>query len=129
MNSKVLEDLLYSKEHEWVKVEGNKAYIGITDYAQHALGEIVYVELPAEEDEFSRGDAFGVIESVKAASDAYIPFGGIVVEVNEALEDSPEQINQLPYESWLVAIEIADESELNDLMSAKEYEEFCSKED
>lgn len=129
MNSTVLEDLLYSKEHEWVKVEGNKAYIGITDYAQHALGEIVYVELPAEEDEFSRGDAFGVIESVKAASDAYIPFGGIVVEVNDALEDSPEQINQLPYESWLVAIEIADESELNDLMSAKEYEEFCSKED
>ncbi|SCY38346.1 glycine cleavage system protein GcvH [Alkaliphilus peptidifermentans] len=129
MNSKVLEDLLYSKDHEWVKVEGNKAYIGITDYAQHALGEIVYVELPAEEDEFSRGDAFGVIESVKAASDAYIPFGGTVVEVNEALEDSPEQINQLPYESWLVAIEIADESELNDLMSAKEYEEFCSKED
>ena len=126
---KVLEGLLYSNDHEWIKVEGNVASIGITDHAQHQLGEIVFVELPQVDDELNAGDVFGVIESVKAASDSYLPVSGKVVEVNEALDDSPQLINEDPYENWIVKIEIADESELENLMDAKAYEEFCSKED
>ena len=126
---KVLENLLYSNDHEWIKVEGNEAYIGITDHAQHQLGEIVYVELPQVDDELNAGDVFGVIESVKAASDSYLPISGKVVEVNEALDDSPQLINEDPYENWIVKIEIADKSELEKLMDAKAYEEFCAKED
>ncbi|MGF7060291.1 glycine cleavage system protein GcvH [Brassicibacter mesophilus] len=126
---KVLEGLLYSNDHEWIKVEGNEAYIGITDHAQHQLGEIVYVELPQVDDELNAGDVFGVIESVKAASDSYLPISGKVVGVNEALDDSPQLINEDPYANWVVKIEIADKSELENLMDAKAYEEFCSKED
>jgi glycine cleavage system H protein len=126
---KVLEGLLYSNDHEWIKVEGNEAYIGITDHAQHQLGEIVYVELPQVDDELNAGDVFGVIESVKAASDSYLPISGKVVGVNEALDDSPQLINEDPYANWVVKIEIADKSELENLMDAKAYEDFCSKED
>lgn len=126
---KVLEGLLYSNDHEWIKVEGNEAYIGITDHAQHQLGEIVYVELPQVDDELNAGDVFGVIESVKAASDSYLPISGKVVGVNEALDDSPQLINEDPYANWVVKIEIADKSELENLMDAKAYEEFYSKED
>lgn len=125
---KILEGLYYSKDHEWVKVDGDKAYIGITDYAQHALGEIVYVEMPDVDDEIDAGDVFGVIESVKAASDSYLPVSGKVVEINEELEDSPELLNESPYESWILAIEISDEAEIESLMNAKEYEEFCKSE-
>jgi len=114
----VKNDLFYSNDHEWVRVEGEKAYIGITDYAQHSLGEIVYVELPEVGDEFAAGDVFSVIESVKAASDSYLPVSGKIVEVNED-----------PYGSWIVVVEMSDKSELDDLMNAQEYEEFCSKED
>ena len=120
--------LLYSKDHEWVRVEGEKAYVGITDYAQHALGEIVYVELPAVGDELNAGDVFSVIESVKAASDSYLPVAGKVLEVNEALSDSPQLVNEDPYGSWIVVVEITDKAGLDELMSEQEYREFCDKE-
>ena len=120
--------LLYSKDHEWVRVEGEKAYVGITDYAQHALGEIVYVELPAVGDELNAGDVFSVIESVKAASDSYLPVAGKVLEVNEALSDSPQLVNEDPYGSWIVVVEITDKAGLDELMNEQEYREFCDKE-
>ncbi|MBP7071860.1 MAG: glycine cleavage system protein GcvH [Clostridia bacterium] len=120
--------LLYSKDHEWVRVEGEKAYVGITDYAQHALGEIVYVELPTVGDELNAGDVFSVIESVKAASDSYLPVAGKVLEVNEALSDSPQLVNEDPYGSWIVVVEITDKAGLSELMNEQEYQEFCDKE-
>jgi len=120
--------LFYSDDHEWVRVEGGKAYIGITDYAQHALGEIVYVELPNIGDEINAGDVFGVIESVKAASDSYLPVSGKVLEVNEELSDSPQLINENPYDSWIVAVEMTDKAELDNLMNEQQYKEFCEKE-
>jgi len=122
-------ELLYSNDHEWIKVEGEKAYIGITDYAQHALGEIVYVELPNVDDELNAGDVFGVIESVKAASDSYLPVTGKVLEVNETLSDSPQLINEDPFGSWIVSVEITDKATLDSLMNEQEYIEFCSKEE
>ena len=126
---KVVEGLRYSKEHEWVKVEGEKAYIGITDFAQHNLGEIVYVELPEEGAKLRKGDILSSVDSVKAASDVYTPVSGKVVEVNEALGDAPESINSDPYKSWIAAIELDDESELKGLMNAQGYEEFCKAEE
>ncbi|HHV60615.1 MAG TPA: glycine cleavage system protein GcvH [Clostridiaceae bacterium] len=126
---KVIKNLKYSKDHEWVKVEGNKAYIGITDYAQHALGDIVFVELPETDTEISGGDAFAVVESVKAAADVYSPVSGVVLEVNEELLDAPERINEDPYESWIALIELSDPDEVEELMDAVEYEKFCSEED
>lgn len=126
---KTIEGLYYSNDHEWVRVEGDKAYVGITDYAQHALGEIVYVELPEVDEEFEAGDVFSVIESVKAASDSYLPVSGKVLEVNEALEDSPQFINEGPYENWIVIVEMTDKSDLDNMMTEKEYIEFCNEED
>ena len=120
--------LLYSNDHEWVKIEGQKAYVGITDFAQHALGEIVYVELPSVGDELNAGDVFGVIESVKAASDSYLPVSGKVLEINEALSDSPQLINEDPYGSWIVLVEITDKANTDSLMNEQEYKEFCDKE-
>jgi glycine cleavage system H protein len=120
--------LLYSNDHEWVKVEGEKAYVGITDYAQHALGEIVYVELPTVGDQINAGDVFGVIESVKAASDSYLPISGKVLEVNEALSDSPQLINEDCYGNWIVLVELTDKASIDTLMNEQEYKEFCSKE-
>ena len=125
---KVVEELYYSEDHEWVKVDGEVAYIGITDHAQHALGDIVYVEMPEVDDEIKIGEAFGVIESVKAASDAFMPISGTITEVNEELEDSPELLNSDCYENWILKVQISDKSELDKLMHAKEYEEFCNKE-
>ncbi|HKL42013.1 MAG TPA: glycine cleavage system protein GcvH [Clostridia bacterium] len=125
----VKKGLYYSEDHEWVRVEEGVATIGITDFAQHSMGEIVYVELPMEEDELDAGDVFGVLESVKAASDSFTPVSGEVVEVNEVLEDEPELINESPYEAWILKIMMSNESELKDLMSPEEYEEFCNKED
>ncbi|MTK13591.1 MAG: glycine cleavage system protein GcvH [Clostridiaceae bacterium] len=124
---KILNELLYSKDHEWVKVDGNKAYIGISDFAQHSLGEIVFVELPEVDTEFSKGEAFGVVESVKAASDLYIPVGGKVVEINEKLVDSPELVNEDAYGSWMIVVEMSDESELDGLLKADQYEKLCNK--
>lgn len=125
----VLDNLLYTKNHEWIRVEGNKAYIGITDYAQRLLGDIVFIELPEEGTEFSKGDAFGVVESVKAASDIYIPVSGNVVEFNEEIIDRPESVNENAYENWMIAVELQDESELKELLSSKEYENICDKEE
>lgn len=126
---KTVAGLLYSKDHEWVKVEGNEAYVGITDFAQHALGEIVYVELPEIDDEIAKGDAFSVVESVKAASDAYSPVSGTVLEVNEELDGAPELLNEDPFANWIMKIELTNESELGTLMSDVEYKEFCDKEE
>ena len=127
--SKIVEGLYYTEHHDWVRVEGDKAYIGATDYAQHALGDIVYVELPEVGDEFGVEESYGVIESVKAATDVYMPLAGKIVEINEELEDAPESINEDPYGKWLVAVEISDKSEIENLMDASAYEKFCSKED
>ncbi len=125
--AKVIEGLYYSESHEFVKVEGNIASIGITDYAQQALGNIVYVDLPEVDDEIEAGNDFGAVESVKAASDLSTPVSGTVVEVNEALEDTPELINQDAFGAWIIKVELSDTSELDNLMDAKKYEEFCNK--
>lgn len=125
---KVLNELFYTKEHEWVKVDGNKVYIGITDFAQKSLGEIVFVELPEVDDEFSKKETFGDIESVKAASDLYMPVGGKVLEVNEELTDDPGAINKDAYGSWMIVVQISDNSELDELLKADEYEKLCGEE-
>ena len=122
------EVLKYTKEHEWARVEDDIVIIGITDYAQDALGEIVYIELPSEGDEITRGEPFGAVESTKSVSDLYAPISGEVVEVNEALLDSPEEINEDPYgEGWMVKVKHYDPSELEDLMDSDEYTEFIEK--
>lgn len=121
----VLKDLLYSEDHEWVKVEGDKAYIGITDYAQDSLGSIVYVELPEIDDEFSKGDSFGVLESVKAASDCYMPVSGKVIEINEDIVDDPALVNEAPYENWMICVELTDASEVDELLSSEDYEKIA----
>lgn len=125
--SKIVDGLLYSEDHEWLKVEGNVATIGITDHAQHQLGEIVYVELPDTDDELDAGEAFGVIESVKAASDSFMPVSGKIVEANEDLDDEPGSLNEDPYANWIIKVELSDESQLDGLMDAKKYEEFCAE--
>ena len=115
--------LFYSKEHEWVKVEGNKAYIGITEFAQNELGDIVFVELPEVNDTIAAGDVFGNVESVKTVSDLYAPVSGTVIEINEALADSPELVNESPCEdAWMIAIELEDASQLDALLDAAGYE-------
>lgn len=124
---KTVEGLYYSKDHEWVKVEGNQATIGVTDYAQHQLGEIVFVELPEVDDELNSGDSFGVIESVKAASDAYMPVSGKVLEVNEELVGSPQLVNEDAFSAWMIVVELTNESELEGLMSAEDYQKFCEE--
>lgn len=123
--AKVIEGLYYSESHEFVKVEGNFGYIGITDYAQNALGNVVYVDMPEVDDEVEAGDDFGAVESVKAASDLISPVSGTVVETNESLEDQPELINQDAFANWIIKVELSDNCELQNLMDAKAYEEFC----
>ncbi len=125
--AKVMEGLYYSESHEWVRVEGNEGTIGITDYAQNALGNVVYVDLPEVDDEVEAGEEFGAVESVKAASDLYAPVSGTVIEVNEALENAPELVNQDAYENWIIKVELSDKAELEQLMDSKTYEEFCTK--
>lgn len=125
--AKVIEGLYYSESHEYVKVEGKIGYIGISDYAQHALGNVVYVDMPEVDDEVEAGSEFGAVESVKAASDLIAPVSGVVIEVNEALDDQPELINQDPYENWIIKVELSDETEIDNLMDAKAYAEFCEK--
>jgi glycine cleavage system H protein len=115
----------YDKEHEWIRVEGDEGVIGISDYAQDQLSDVVYVELPEVGDSFDQGNVFAVVESVKAASDVYMPVGGEILEINEELEDIPELVNQDPYgEAWFVRIAIADPAELDDLMDADAYKAF-----
>lgn len=125
---KVLDNLLYTKEHEWLKVDGDVATFGITDYAQNMLGGIVYVELPEEEDEVEEGESFITIESVKAATDVVSPIAGVVVEVNEDLDDSPGEMNESPYDAWMVKIKVEDTSVFETFLTPDEYKEFCEKE-
>lgn len=125
--AKVIDGLYYTESHEFVKVDGNIGTIGITDYAQSALGNVVYVDMPDIDDEVEAGEEFGAVESVKAASDLNSPVSGKVVEINEALEDKPELINQDAFGNWIIKVELSDKSELDTLMDAKAYEEFCAK--
>jgi glycine cleavage system H protein len=125
--AKVMEGLYYSESHEYVRVEGNIGYIGISDYAQHELGNVVYVDMPEVDDEVSAGEEFGAVESVKAASDLIAPVTGVVLEINEALEDQPELINGDAYANWIIKVELADKTELDELMDAKAYAAFCEK--
>lgn len=121
-------DLLYSKEHEWVRREGSDIRIGITDFAQSELGDIVFVELPEVGDEITVNEPFGSVESVKTVSELYAPVSGTVVEVNEELEDNPEYVNESPYDqAWMIVVEASDESELDNLLSAEEYEAYISE--
>ena len=125
--AKVIEGLYYSESHEYVRVEGDFGFIGITDFAQNALGNVVYVDMPDVDDEVSAGEEFGAVESVKAASDLISPVSGTVVEVNEALEDAPELINEDAFENWIIKVELSDASELDNLMDAQAYAAFCEK--
>ncbi|WP_243298905.1 glycine cleavage system protein GcvH [Bacillus litorisediminis] len=121
-------DLRYTKEHEWVKLEGDKVRIGITDFAQSELGDIVFVELPEVGDEITANDPFGSVESVKTVSELYAPISGKVVEVNEELSDSPEFVNESPYEkAWMIVVELSNPSEVEELMTAEQYEEMIKE--
>ena len=119
--SKIIEGLKYSETHEWVKVEGNVAIVGVSDYAQKEMGDITYVDMPDVDDEVSKDEEFGALESVKASSDLVSPVSGVVVEKNEALEDAPELINQDPYGNWIIKVEMGDASELDALLDAAGY--------
>ena len=127
--AKVIEGLYYSESHEYVRVEGEYGYVGITDYAQHALGNVVYVDMPEVDDEVEAGEDFGAVESVKAASDLISPVSGTIVEVNEALEDAPELLNQDAFENWIIKVQLSDKAELDNLMDAAAYEEHCKNEE
>ena len=127
--AKVIEGLYYSESHEYVKVDGDFGYIGITDFAQHALGNVVYVDMPEVDDEVAAEEDFGAVESVKAASDLISPVSGTVVEINEALEDTPELINQDAFENWIIKVQLSDKAELDNLMDATAYEEHVASQD
>ena len=126
--AKTVEGLYYSESHEWVKVEGNIAIVGITDFAQHAMGDLSYVDMPEVDDEFEKGEEFGAVESVKAASDLFSPVTGTVVEINEALEDAPELLNEDAFANWIMKVEMSDPMELDALMDAAAYEAMCANE-
>ena len=123
--SKILEELLYSESHEWVKVDGNIAIIGVSDFAQEEMGDITYVDAPSEGDSVAKGEDFGALESVKASSELYAPVSGEVVAVNEELEDKPELINEDPYGAWIIKVKMSDVSELDSLLSAAAYAEVA----
>ncbi len=120
--SKIIEGLYYSESHEWARVEGDVAEIGITDYAQHELGNIVYVDMPDVDDEFEAGDEFGAVDSVKASSPLNIPVGGTVIETNDALADDPQLLNRDPYGAWIIKVRLSDAADLDALMDAAAYE-------
>lgn len=123
--AKIIEGLYYSESHEYVRIEGQFGYVGITDYAQSQLGNVVYVDMPEVDDEVSAGEEFGAVESVKAASDLISPISGTVIEINEALEDEPELINKDAYENWIMKVELSDPTEVEKLMESAEYEKIC----
>lgn len=125
--SKVVEGLRYSEDHEWVKVEGNVAVIGISDFAQKELGDITYADLPEVDDEVAAGDEFGALESVKASSELLAPVSGKVVEVNPDLEDAPEKINENAYEAWIIKVEMSDPAQVEALMDAEAYKAYSEK--
>jgi glycine cleavage system H protein len=123
-------ELRYTNQHEWFRDESGTGTIGITDYAQQALGDVVYVEMPEIGTVFSKGDAFGVVESVKAASDIFAPLSGEVIEINQALEEHPEYINQSPYgDGWIIKLKVSEPSEVNALMDSQKYQEFVKLEE
>lgn len=125
--SKIINELYYNESHEWIKIEGEFGYIGITDHAQQALGNIVYVDMPEVDDEVNQGEEFGAVESVKAASDLLSPVSGTVIEINEALNDEPGLINQDPYENWIIKIKLTDAAEVETLLSAEDYKAICEE--
>ena len=125
--AKVIDGLYYTESREFVKVEGDYGSVGITDFAQHELGNVVYVDMPDVDDDVTAGEEFGAVESVKAASDLNSPVSGTVVEVNDKLEDHPEDINKDAFSNWIIKVKLSDKSELDSLMDAKAYEEFCKK--
>ncbi|MBQ6761256.1 MAG: glycine cleavage system protein GcvH [Bacteroidales bacterium] len=125
--SKIIEGLKYSESHEWVKVEDGIAVIGVTDFAQKEMGDITYVDMPDVDDEVNAGEEFGALESVKAASDLISPVSGKVVEVNEALDDTPELVNEDAFENWIIKVEMSDASELDALMDAAAYKEHIGE--
>jgi len=122
-----MEGLRYSESHEYVRVEGEYGFVGISDYAQHALGNVVYVDMPEVDDKVTAGEEFGAVESVKAASDLISPVSGTVVEVNEALEDTPELLNEDAFGNWIIKVQLSDPSELDNLMDAAAYKAFCKE--
>ncbi len=123
------ENLHYTKDHEWIKVEGDTGTVGITDHAQHALGDVVYVELPKPSDKFDAHEAFGSVESVKAVSELFLPVAGAVIEVNESLQDEPEKVNNDPYgEGWMARIRISNPGEVDSLLTSAEYEDYTKAE-
>ncbi len=123
--SKIIEGLLYSDSHEWVKVDGDIAVIGVSDFAQSEMGDITYVDMPEVDDEVTKGEDFGALESVKASSELYSPVSGVVVEVNGALEDAPELVNEDAFANWIIKVKMSDKSELDDLMDAAAYAEIA----
>ena len=123
--SNIPSDLKYTKEHEWIKIDGDTATVGITDFAQSSLGDIVFVELPEVGSNLSKDSAFGVVESIKSVSDLYAPISGEVLEINSSLEDSPETINQGAYDAWMIKIQMSDSSEIDSLLDASAYSECC----
>ena len=126
--SKIIEGLYYAESHEYVKIEGEYGYVGITDYAQEQLGNVVYVDMPEVDDEVTAGEEFGAVESVKAASDLYSPVSGVVVEINEALDGEPGLINNDAYENWIIKVKLSDASEVENLLDAAAYEECIKNE-
>ena len=125
--SSIIDGLYYSESHEFIKVEGDFGFIGITDYAQHELGNVVYVDMPEVDDEVNAGEEFGAVESVKAASDLNSPVSGTVVEVNDALEDEPGLINKDAFANWIIKVQLSDKSELDNLMDAAAYKKFIGE--
>lgn len=126
MSTNIPANLKYTKEHEWALVEGDTVTVGITDFAQSALGDIVFLEVPEVGTDLKSGSTFGVVESIKSVSDLYAPITGEVTAKNSDLEGSPEKINSAPYESWLIKVKIKDQNELGNLLSAEQYQEFCN---
>ena len=126
--AKVMDDRRYAESHEWVKIDGDIATIGISDYAQHALGDIVYVDMPEVGDEMTAGDVFGAVESVKAASDLICPVSGEVVAVNDELEDAPREVNADAFENWIIKVKVSDPAEVDALLDAAAYTELCENE-
>jgi glycine cleavage system H protein len=127
MSTKILPNLLYTEDDEWLRIDRTEALIGVSDYAQDSLSDIVYLEFPSVGDSFSKGDTFGVVESVKAAADLMMPVSGEVIEVNDDLLDTPEAVNEQPYQSWMVKITISDPGELEGLMDAEAYAAYCEE--
>ena len=128
MSQEIPANLSYTKDHEWTKLEGDTLTVGITDFAQNSLGDIVFVELPEVGDQLEKDQSFGVVESIKSVSDLYAPMTGEVMEVNEELNDKPELCNESPYDAWMIKLKVEDKSQLEQLLSAEDYQKHCEEE-